>query len=65
MPSLADVVVEALARGWGGNHPLLAAGSSSVGSHHLRKPYPKTAAKGGIAQTATWKSGKAASSTSA
>lgn len=65
MPSLAEVVAGALARGWDGSHPLLAAGSCSVGSRRLRKPYPKTAAKGGIAQTATWKGGKAASSISA
>lgn len=61
-PSLAEVLVGALARGWDGNHPLLAAGNCSVGSHHLRKPYSKTAAKGGIALTAAWKGAKAASS---
>lgn len=38
---LPEVVVGTLARGWGGNHPLLAAMSCYSGSHHLMKPYPE------------------------
>ena len=47
---LAWVAVGILARGWDGNHSLLAAASHYVGSCHLVIRYPKTAEKGGAAQ---------------
>lgn len=58
----AEVVGGTLARRRAGNRPSLAAVGCYVGSRHRVKPYPKTAAKGGTAQTGTWKGkGKAAS----
>lgn len=52
-------------RRWGGSRPCLAATSCYAGSCHRMKPYPKTAARGGIAQMGTWKEkGKAAPSAS-
>lgn len=61
----AEMVGGTLARRQSRNRPCLAAVGCYVGSRHRVKPYPKTAAKGGTAQTGTWKGkGKAVSSTS-